>query len=170
MAGRLVPSDPGGSLILTKPSGGVPHKGGLRFRPGSLDYRVIADWIAAGTPGPKDDDPRLVRLEILPSASVLKPEVTQQLIVVAHFDDGHTEDVTRWVKYTSTNESVAQVDEQGQVRVMGYGEGAITAWYLSRVVIATVSSPFATAVPPECLHKPSAAISSTNWCWRSWPA
>ena len=146
---RLVPSDPGRSLILTKPSGGVPHKGGLRFRPGSLDYRVIADWIAAGTPGPKDDDPRLVRLEILPSASVLKPEVTQQLIVVAHFDDGHTEDVTRWVKYTSTNESVAQVDEQGQVRVMGYGEGAITGWYLSRVVIATISSPFATAVPPE---------------------
>ncbi|HUY31287.1 MAG TPA: DUF1553 domain-containing protein [Pirellulales bacterium] len=146
---RLVPSDPGRSLILTKPSGGVPHKGGLRFRPGSLDYRVIADWIAAGTPGPRDDDPRLARLEILPAATVLKPGMTQQLIVVGRFDDGHAEDVTRWAKYTSTHESVAQVDEQGQVRVMGYGEGAITAWYLSRVVIATVSSPFAAAVPPE---------------------
>ncbi|MHB8736929.1 MAG: DUF1549 and DUF1553 domain-containing protein, partial [Terriglobales bacterium] len=72
-----------------------------------------------------------------------------QRIVVGHFDDGHREDVTRWVKFTSTNESVAQVDEQGQVRVVGYGEGAITGWYLSRVVIGTVSSPFTTAVPAE---------------------
>ena len=32
---------------------------------------------------------------------------------------------------------------------MGYGEGAITAWYLSRVVIATVTAPYAKPVPPE---------------------
>ena len=146
---RIVPSDPGRSLILTKPSGGVPHKGGLRFRVNSLEYRVLADWIAAGTPGPKSDDPRIERLEILPPAAVLKPEMTQQLLVLAHFNDGHVEDVTRWAKYTSTNESVAQVGEDGQVRVMGHGEGAITAWYLSRVVIATVSAPFAKPVPPE---------------------
>jgi hypothetical protein len=144
-----VPSDPGRSLVLTKPSGGVPHKGGLRFRPGSREYRVIADWIAAGTAAPQDDDPRLVRLEILPAATMLKPQTTQQLVVLAHFSDGHREDVTRWVKYTSTNESVAQVDEQGLVNVMGYGEGAITGWYLSRVVIATVSSPFPATVPAE---------------------
>ena len=146
---RIVPSDPGRSLILTKPTGAVPHKGGLRFRVNSLEYRVLADWIAAGTPGPKPDDPRIERLEILPPAAVLKPEMTQQLLVLAHFSDGHVEDVTRWAKYTSTNESVAQVGEDGQVRVMGYGEGAITAWYLSRVVIATVSAPYAKPVPPD---------------------
>lgn len=146
---RIVPSDPGRSLILTKPSGAVPHKGGLRFRVNSREYRVLADWIAAGTPGPKPDDPRIERLEILPPAAVLKPEMTQQLLVLAHFSDGHVEDVTRWAKYTSTNESAAQVGEDGQVRVMGHGEGAITAWYLSRVVIATVSAPFPKPVPPE---------------------
>ncbi|HUY92907.1 MAG TPA: DUF1549 and DUF1553 domain-containing protein [Pirellulales bacterium] len=146
---RIVPSDPGRSLILTKPSGGVPHKGGLRFRVNSREYRVLADWIAAGTPGPQADDPRIARLEILPPAAVLKPEMTQQLLVLAHFSDGHVEDVTRWAKYTSTNESVAQIGEEGQVRVMGYGEGAITAWYLSRVVIATVSAPYPKPVPPD---------------------
>ncbi|HXT60690.1 MAG TPA: DUF1549 domain-containing protein, partial [Pirellulales bacterium] len=146
---RIVPSDPGRSLILTKPSGGVPHKGGLRFRVNSLEYRVLADWIAAGTPGPQADDPRIVRLEILPPAAMLKPEMTQQLLVLAHFSDGRVEDVTRWAKYTSTNESAAQVGDEGLVRVMGYGEGAITAWYLSRVVIATVSSPYPKPVPPE---------------------
>ncbi len=146
---RIVPSDPGRSLLLTKPTGAVPHKGGLRFRTDSLEYDVLSEWIAAGTPAPQADDPRLARLEILPASAVLKPEMTQQLIVLAHFTDGHVEDVTRWAKYASTNESVAQIGEEGQVRVMGYGEGAITAWYLSRVVIATVSAPYAKPVPPE---------------------
>ena len=150
---RIVPSDPGRSLILTKPTAAVPHKGGLRFRVNSLEYRVLAEWIAAGTPPPKADDPRLERLEILPAASVLKPEMNQQLVVLAHFNDGHTEDVTRWAKFTSTNESVAQVGDLGQVKVMGYGEGAITAWYLSRVVTATISSPYPTPVPPEVFAK-----------------
>ncbi|MGH7138797.1 MAG: DUF1549 domain-containing protein, partial [Pirellulales bacterium] len=150
---RIVPSDPGRSLLLTKPTGAVPHKGGLRFRVNSLEYRVLADWIAAGTPPPLANDPRLERLEILPAASVLKPDTKQQLIVLAHFSDGHSEDVTRWAKCTSTNESVAQVGELGQVKVMGYGEGAITAWYLSRVVTATISSPYPTPVPPEVFAK-----------------
>ena len=74
--------------------------------------------------------------------------MTQQMIVRAHFNDGHTEDVTRWAKYTSANETVSPVDENGQVKVVGYGEGAITAWYLSRIAIATVSAPFTnTSVP-----------------------
>ncbi|HEX7448109.1 MAG TPA: DUF1549 and DUF1553 domain-containing protein [Pirellulales bacterium] len=150
---RIVPSDPGRSLILTKPSGAVPHKGGLRFRVGSLEYRVLAEWIAAGTPPPTAEDPRIERLEILPDASVLRPEMQQQLVVLAHFSDGHREDVTRWAKFTSTNESVAQVGDDGLVSVMGYGEGAITAWYLSRVVIASVAAPYTTPVPAEVFAK-----------------
>ncbi|HJT32807.1 MAG TPA: DUF1553 domain-containing protein [Pirellulales bacterium] len=150
---RIVPSDPGRSLILTKPSGAVPHKGGLRFRVGSLEYRVLAEWIAAGTPPPTAEDPRLERLQIVPEASVLRPEMKQQLVVLAHFSDGHTEDVTRWAKFTSTNESVAQVGDNGLVSVMGYGEGAITAWYLSRVVIASVTAPYPTPVPAEVFAK-----------------
>lgn len=146
---RIVPGDPGRSLLLTKPTGAVPHKGGLRFRVDSREYRVLSEWIAAGTPAPRDDDARLKRLELLPGGAVLRPGMTQQLIVLAHFTDGRVEDVTRWAKYTSANESVAQVDDDGLVRIMGYGEGAITAWYLSQVVVTSVSSPFEQAVAPE---------------------
>ena len=39
---RIVPSDPGRSLILTKPTGLLPHKGGVKLDPASLEYRVIA--------------------------------------------------------------------------------------------------------------------------------
>jgi hypothetical protein len=146
---RIVPSDPGRSLVLTKPTGMLPHKGGIRFKPDSLEYRVLAEWIAADTPAPQPADARIERIEILPEAAVLKPGDAQQLIVRAHFNDGHIEDVTRWARYTSTNESVAQVNETGGVKVVGHGEGAITAWYLSKVVIATVTSPLKQKVNPE---------------------
>ena len=48
---RIVPSDPGRSLMLLKPTGAVPHKGGKRFDVDSLDYKVLSEWIAAGSPG-----------------------------------------------------------------------------------------------------------------------
>ncbi len=147
-ARRVVLSDPGRSLVLTKPTGAVPHKGGLRFRTDSYEYRVLSEWIADGAHGPHDDDPRLERLEILPGASVLKKDARQQLIVRAHFTDGHAEDVTQWARYTSSNESVAQVDDQGLVSVIGHGEAAIKAWYLSQNVMATVSVGYEQAVDP----------------------
>src|SRR5258705_4979343 len=139
---RVVPSDPARSLMLLKPNGAVPHKGGKRFEVDSMDYRVLSGWIASGTPGPKSDDPRIVRIELLPSHVVLDPNSVQQLSVIAHFSDGHTEDVTRWAKYTSANETVSQVSDSGEAKVVGFGEGAITAWYLSRIDIATITVPY----------------------------
>ena len=143
---RIVPSDPGRSLMLTKPSGAIPHKGGLRFDVDSLEYRAIAEWIAAGHPAPSDDDARLKQLEILPTASQQKKGASQQMVVRGHFSDGHVEDVTRWCKFTSANATVASVDDRGLVAITGSGEGAISAWYLSQNVIATVSSPYETPV------------------------
>jgi hypothetical protein len=92
-------------------------------------------------------------LEILPAHVVLKPGVTQQLNVRAHFADGHAEDVTRWVKYTSANTAVATVEENGNVQVVGYGEGAITAWYLSRITIATITAPFDQEIASDLFAK-----------------
>ncbi len=147
-ARRVVLSDPGRSLVLTKPTGAVPHKGGLRFRTDSYEYRVLSEWIADGANGPRDDDPRLERLEILPGASVLKKGARQQLIVRAYFTDGHAEDVTRWARFTSSNESVSKIDDQGMVSVIGHGEASIKAWYLSQNVMATVSVGYEQAVDP----------------------
>ena len=143
---RIVPTDPGRSLMLLKPTGAVPHKGGKRFEVDSVDYQILSDWIASGTPGPKADEPRLERIEFLPESVVLKPGAAQQLLVRARFTDGHTEDVTHWVKYTSANQTVANVDDNGAVQVVGHGEGAITAWYLSRIAIATITVPYTNQV------------------------
>ncbi|MDX1970468.1 MAG: DUF1553 domain-containing protein [Planctomycetaceae bacterium] len=146
---RVTPHDPGRSLILTKPTGAIAHKGGLRFSEDSLEYRVIAEWIAQGQPGPSAEDPRITRLEILPPATQLTPGTTQQMVVRAHFSDGRVDDVTRWAKYSSTNHTVAQVDDQGLVNVSGSGEGSIVAWYLAQNVTATVTSPYPQPLPAE---------------------
>lgn len=150
---RIIPNDPARSLMLLKPTGAVPHKGGKKFDTDSLEYKILADWIASGAPGPKKEDPRIERLEITPAHTILKPGENKQLTVRAFFSDDHTEDVTRWVKYTDANSSVTQVDEAGNVKVMGQGEGAITAWYLSRIAIATITVPFTNAVAPEMFAK-----------------
>ena len=62
--------------------------------------------------------------------------------MLAHFTDGHTEDVTHWVKYNSANESVSQVDDNGLAKTVGFGEGAITGWYLSRIAVTTATAPY----------------------------
>lgn len=147
---RIVPSDPGRSLILTKPSGLLPHKGGVKLDAGSLEYRVLAEWIAAGAPGPKAEDPQIERLEVLPKYSsqerVIKPlGNSQQLVVRAHFTDGRVEDVTRWSKFQSVNAQVASVNERGLVTITGYGEGAVSVWYLNLTEMAFISSPFPNA-------------------------
>jgi hypothetical protein len=146
---RLVPSDPGHSLLLTKPTAAVPHKGGQRFEVDSPDYKILSEWIAAGTPPPRANDPRMQRLEIQPVHATLQPGASQQLVVRAHFSDGSARDVTRWVKFTDANASVTQVDDTGGVKVMGFGEGAITAWYLSKIAIASVTVPYTNSVAAE---------------------
>lgn len=150
---RIELADPGRSLLLAKPSGALPHKGGLRFDVDSFEYRVLAEWITAGAPGPSDADPKIDRIEILPQLATLKPGDKQQLVVRAHYSDGHAEDVTRWAKYTSASEAVASVSEGGELTVMGYGEGAITAWFASKIVIARVTSPYANEVANEIYEK-----------------
>ena len=103
---RIVPTDPGRSLILTKPTGLLPHKGGVRLDPSSLEYRVLAEWIAAGAPGPQDDDPQITKVEVLPQYTTQAVGNSQLLVVLAHFSDGHVEDATRWAKYTAVSSTV----------------------------------------------------------------
>jgi hypothetical protein len=139
---RIELGDPGRSLLLTKPTGVVAHRGGLKLDPESDDYRVLADWIVSGAIGPTDEDPVLERIEVLPAAVLLRPGESQRMIVRAFYRDGRVEDVSKWAKFTSTETSVAHVDSQGRVTVRGRGEGAIVVWFSSQIVLAHVTSPF----------------------------
>src|SRR5689334_2122994 len=150
---RVNPADPAHSLLLMKPTTAVPHKGGEKIKVGSVEYNLLGDWIASGAPGPKPDDPRIQRIELVPDHVVLKPGVTQQFLVRATFSDGTVQDVTRWAKYTAGDTAVATIDDGGKVKVMGNGEGPITAWYLSRITTAAVTVPFEAPTPSDTFDK-----------------
>jgi hypothetical protein len=146
---RINPADPGHSLMLLKPTTAVPHKGGERFKVNSPEYQILSEWIASGTLGPKPDDTRVQSIEVIPNHVTLKPKDPQQVLVLAHFSDGSERDVTHWAKFNATESSAATVDESGEVKCAGHGEGAITAWYLSKMAVATVTSPNEGQVPAD---------------------
>jgi hypothetical protein len=140
---------PADSLILLKPLGEVPHEGGQRFEKDSLDHKILLDWIIQGAPGPTAEDVKFTRLEVLPERLELQAGVTQSLLVQAHYSDGTFRDVTRWVKFGTTADTVALVDDKGVVTVQQPGTAAITAWYASRVAVAELNVPRPTPVSPD---------------------
>jgi hypothetical protein len=133
---------PARSLILLKPTATIPHGGGRRFGVDSPEYKVISGWIAQGMPAPRETDPLVKEILVLPHEASLTPAAQQQLIVMAVYSDGHTADVTHWAKFDSGDEGIATVDNDGHVTMHGYGEAPVTVWYQSHVAFSRVRIPF----------------------------
>ncbi len=106
-------------------------------------------WIAAGAPRRRATTRRRVeRLEVLPERSLQHVGQSQQILVRAHYSDGRAEDVTRWVKWSSADESVCRVDDQGKAQVIGPGEGSVVAWFASKLAIARITVPYGDGLRP----------------------
>ena len=146
---RINLEDPARWLFLLKPTATLPHKGGRKFDTDSREYAMLSRWIAEGAAGPQSGEPTIARLEIQPAQSTLALHGGQPLKVRAHFSDGRADDVTAWAKYSSANETVCNVDEAGAVSVVGFGEGAVTAWFLQKIAVATVTVPYPNRLNPE---------------------
>ncbi|MEY3228732.1 MAG: hypothetical protein RLZZ536_3351, partial [Planctomycetota bacterium] len=65
------------------------------------------------------------------------------------YSDGRSEDVTHLAKFTASAEAVASVDEHGSVSITGSGEGAVTAWFSSQIVIAGITVPWPNSIPAD---------------------
>ncbi|MBS33365.1 MAG: S-layer protein, partial [Verrucomicrobiales bacterium] len=151
---RIEFSAPASSLLVTKPTAAVRHKGGKVVHENSEAYRILTRWIQQGAPGPSDNDPKIEHVELTPVLSQLKKDQVQQLSVRAFFSDGTERDVTRWARFASTDATVAEVDEAtGLAKVIGHGEGAITAWYSGQIALARITSPWPSAIPDEVYSK-----------------
>ena len=147
---RIEFAAPASSLFVTKPTAAVRHKGGKVLHENSEAYRILTRWIQQGAPGPSDGDPTIERVEMSPTLSQLKKGQAQQLTVRAFFSDGTERDVTRWARFASTDATVAEVDEAtGLAKVIGHGEGAVTAWYSGQIALARITSPWPSAIPDE---------------------
>jgi hypothetical protein len=144
---RIFPAIPERSLLLQKPSGGMPHGGGTRLSRQSASYRVLHRWIEHGLPYGTPSDPQVVSIDVLPRERMLPLASDQQIVVVARYSDGTTEDVTSLAQYESNAKPLAQVNGAGLVTVLDHtGSAAIMARYQGHVATFRVGIPLAAPV------------------------
>jgi hypothetical protein len=143
---RVSRLDPPASLLLRKPTAAVPHEGGKRLEVGSVDYQILAQWLASGAPRPNPKAAEVTGLTVEPARRVGPAGFTQQLRVTARYPDGRTADVTHWAKFDSMDEGVLAVNADGRVRTVGRGQGTVLARFEGQAAVATFVVPHAETV------------------------
>lgn len=154
---RVNRNQPSQSLILAKATMKVPHGGGLRFKEGSEFYNRLLTWLKDGMTAPADPElrkvlpaqtrqtefePRLNHIEIFPSEWTLdQPKENQQIVVMAVRDDGTTQDVTQYARYSSNDDQVVEVDDDGLITGVKPGETSVMIRYLGGVGVVHVKMP-----------------------------
>ncbi|MBP88862.1 MAG: hypothetical protein CMJ64_19475 [Planctomycetaceae bacterium] len=149
---RIFPAAPDRSLLLLKAVGLMPHGGGRRAEPNSMDAKLIREWIAQGSSWGSDDATRLTRIEIEPAERLMGTQANQRILVTAVFSDGGRRDVTHAASYGTNDDLIAEVDERGHIATGSrLGEAAITVNYMGHVgaIRIVVPRPTAGNDPPE---------------------
>jgi hypothetical protein len=128
------------SLILQKPTFGIPHGGGERFQVGAPEYVTIKEWLSQKAPYDSGTAPRLLKIEVFPKERILVGQGSKQrLIVTGFYSDGSERDLTRKVQYSSSDESIISVDEVGGVTTRRKGETAVMARILGKAAVAKMA-------------------------------
>jgi hypothetical protein len=116
------------SLMLQKPLGDVPHEGRQAIRPGSPAHQLLRQWIAEGAKS-EAASARATNLTVLPSTVEIDlPGRRQEFIILAHYADGTTRDVTDDAVLSSNNEEVALVKDH-TLTALRRGEMAVLVRY-----------------------------------------
>lgn len=145
---RIFPAAPDQSLLLLKATGRLPHGGGKRMDPDSDEYRIVRRWIAGGVEPPKTNERQVVSIEARPSSHVARHGENQHLSVLARYDDGSSEDVTRLAQYESNETEIAAVDSTGLIHALELnGEAAIMVRYAGRVAVSRLIVPLEGETP-----------------------
>ena len=128
---RLDVADPARSLIIAKPTGQIPHEGGVRFGSGSSEAGSMLRWIAAGARDDLTTAPRLTRIDVFPDHRIAPaPSLSQQLVVTAYFSDGSRRDVTRQATYDVNDPTRVSVSPDGLVEAKRPFEAVVAVRYL----------------------------------------
>jgi hypothetical protein len=121
----------------------------------SPQYELLRDWIAQGLQGDPSGTPQLQKLQVVPDRRVLtEPANSQQVIALGHFSDGSVRDVTPLAVFTSSNEEVGRVSDNGLVEGRMTGEAAVLVRYLDQIATSHITflkpaADFAWTNPPE---------------------
>lgn len=147
---RVFPAVPEQSLLLQKPTGQVPHGGGIRLEANSDEYNAILKWIREGMPRRIESAPKLVKVSVSPEDVVLKNGQTQPLTVTAHYDNDTSRDVTRLAAFQSNESPIASVTEDGVITAGSItGNAAIMGRFMGLIAVCDVAIPRTDVVAPE---------------------
>jgi len=135
------------SLFLQKPTMAVPHGGAKRLQKGSPDYDLLLTWLEQGAPTPEKEPVKVTKLEVIPKRRVTTPETSQQIRVVATYQDGSQRDVTAWSRFDSMDEGVLSVDEGGRVNVLKRGQAPVMVRFEGQAEIAMFAVPYQEHAP-----------------------
>lgn len=116
------------SMLVEKAIAAVPHTGGKLFEKNSDHWHTLVNWLKRGAPEDPKDIAKPTDLELLPKSLLLEGKgAKQQMVVIAHYSDGTTRDVTSLSVFQSNNDVSADVDKNGIVTAEKRGEAFITA-------------------------------------------
>ncbi len=136
------------SLLVVKGLNAVPHGGGQRLAPDSPGAKLLSDWIRSGMPGPKKDEPMLVKLELTPATATLVIGEKIPLTVTAIYDDGHRRDVTWLSQFNSRDRAMIDVSDKGEVQALRHGETVVTGAFRGFVEVAALTVRYENKVEP----------------------
>ena len=164
---RISLSDPTTSLLLRKPTLGLPHEAGRRLAEDSWAYKTLVRWLRQGAPGPASTDRKLKDLVVEPKELILQPGGKASVTAKAVYEDGSTELLTEKAAFDSQAPMIATVAADGTIKATGgRGEAAVMVRYLASVAVTRVIIPYnvATSLDP---FKPNNLI-DTHWAetWR----
>ena len=144
---RVFPAAPAQSLLLLKPTNVLAHGGGERLKPDSHEYRLIYRWISQGMPYGSEKDPTLSQISVFPPARTLPQDAEQQLLVIATYSDGSTEDVTQTAQYDVNDKEMAEANDGGRIKMLGRpGDVAVMVRYQGHVGVFRGTVPVGAAV------------------------
>jgi WD40 repeat protein len=139
---RVFPAAPDESLLILKPTLGLPHEGGQRFEKGSETHALLVRWIREGMTFTVTNEAPLQGIAVFPSARRYPKGSTQRLLVQARYADGTVRDVTPLAAFLSSDKEIARVDESGEIRVGSLtGQGVVVARYMGYVADSQVLVP-----------------------------
>ncbi len=139
-AGRRINfASPDDSLMLLKATGGVPHEGGQRTKPGDDYYDILRQWIAQGAKLDMESS-RVKSIRVFPQNPVVNAiGDQQQMRIVATYQNGVERDVTAEAFIETGNGEVAETGEDGIVSTIRRGEAPILARFEGAYAATTVT-------------------------------
>lgn len=144
---RLFAGTPDRSLLLLKATGQMPHGGGVRLNAASEGYALLRDWIQQGAPYDKAETPTLVTFEVEPKRGSIQRHGEQQLKALARYSDGSMRDVTGLALYECNDKAIADVTEQGLVKIADItGNVAVMVRFQGKVAVYSASVPLGAKV------------------------